>query len=80
MSHNRGLRAKVYNIIHDLLGRRVLHSLANAVVAVPLGKDAVGVRALGVEFTDGVGFQAVLFPVLFNQRHVLVYVVFGVEG
>lgn len=42
--------------------------------------DGVGVGRVGREFGDGVGLQAVGFPVGGDERHVRGEVVFGVEG
>jgi hypothetical protein len=80
MDDDRLLAAEVCHIIHDLLGTRVLARFAEALVAVKFDDNGVRVWAVVVELSDGIGFQAVFFPVLHCERHMCLEVILLVES
>jgi hypothetical protein len=80
VNQDRCLAAEVLYVVHDLLGSWALQGLSNTLYAIKLHDGADGVWAIGVELADGVGFEAMVFPVLHGERHVCLDVVLLVEG
>jgi len=80
VNEDRCLAAEVLYVLHDLLGALTLQGLSDTLRAVKLHDGADGVWTIGVELTDGVGLETVVFPVLHGERHVCLEVVLLVKG